>query len=135
MRAALHVLATIVVVPYVELACGFVILGHAISGGSLWSFFDTLLAHAVWIVPWGLIAFPCVMTLVALLGVIPRFRRLGAVCLCLLAGASLAILIGSTEPLDSEQWLFLLPCTLVLIVAAWLAAVTRQPSRVRDGAA
>jgi len=29
----------------------------------------------------------------------------------------------------------LLPCTLVLIVAAWLAVVTRQPSRVRDGAA
>jgi len=122
MLAALHVLATIVIVPYVVFACGIVILGHAISRRSLWSFFDTLLAHAVWIVPWGLIGFPCVMTVVALLGVIPRFRFLGAVCLALLAGASLAVIvIGSTPSPDSSQWLFLAPCVFVLIVAVWLA--------------
>ena len=126
MHAALHVLATIVVVPYVVFACGIVILGHAISTRSLLSFFDTLLAHAVWIVPWGLIGFPCAMILVAVLGVIPGVRWLGAVCLCLLAGASLAVIvIGSTPRLESSQLLFLLPCALVLIVAAWLAVVTR----------
>ena len=43
MRAALHVLATIVVVPYVVLASAFVILRHAISRGSLWSVLDALL--------------------------------------------------------------------------------------------
>ena len=37
MRAALHVLATLMVVPYVILAIGFVMLGDSISSGSLLS--------------------------------------------------------------------------------------------------
>ena len=50
MYAALHVFATIVVLPYVVLAIGFVILGHSISSGSLLSFFDTLLApHGIYV--------------------------------------------------------------------------------------
>ena len=131
MRAALHILATIVVLPYVVLAFGFVILGHSIYSGSMLSFFDTLLAHAVWIIPWGLIAFACVMVLVAVLGMIPRFRWLGAVCLCVLAGASLGVIvIGSTPRVDSSQLLFLLPCMVVLIVGAWLAFVTRGAAAV-----
>ena len=94
MGAALHVLATLVVVPYVILAIGFLLLGHAIASGSLLSFFDRLLNHFLWIVPWGLIGFACAMMLVAIIGVIPGFRRIGALCLFALAGASLAIILN-----------------------------------------
>jgi hypothetical protein len=133
MRAALHVLATIVVLPYVALASAFAILGHSISSGSLLSLFDTLLAHAVWIVPWGLIAFACAMIVVAVLGMIPRFRWLGAVCLFFIAGASLAVIfIGNRSRVDSPQLLFLLPCALVLIVSAWLAVVPRQSGPAKN---
>jgi hypothetical protein len=122
MRAALHVLATLVVVPYVILATGFLVLGHSIAGGSILSFFDRMLNHAVWLVPWGVIGLACIMTLVALAGAIQRFRRLGAICLAVLAGASLAvILFASTSPVDYSQLFFLLPCMLVLMFALWCA--------------
>ena len=120
MRAVLHVLATIALLPYLILASGFLILGHALSGGSLLSFFGTLLAHAVWIIPWGLIGFACAIILVAVLGIVPRFRRLGAVCLSLLAAASLAAIIFMTSShVGWPELLFLLPCILVLIFGGW----------------
>jgi hypothetical protein len=120
MGAALHVLATLVVVPYVILAIGFVLLGHSIASGSLLSLFDRLLNHFLWIVPWGLIGFACAMLLVAVLGVVPGFRRIGALCLFALAGASLAIILFTNpSPPDASQMLFLLPCICVLVLAAW----------------
>jgi len=135
MRAALHVLATIVVLPYLVLACGFLILGHAISSGSLLSFFGTLLAHAVWIIPWGLIGFACAMVLVAALGIMPRFRWIGALCLCLFAAAALAVIIFITPSrVGWSELLFLLPCMFVLMFSAWLANVSRGSSRMNDRA-
>jgi hypothetical protein len=120
MRALLHVLATIALLPYLVLASGFLILGHAISSGTLFSFFGTLLAHAVWIIPWGLIGFASAMVLVAVLGIVPRFRRFGALCLCLLAAASLAVIIFMVPSrVGWSELLFLLPCMLVLIFGGW----------------
>ena len=133
MRGALHVLATIVVLPYLVLASGFLILGHAISTGSLLSFFGTLLAHAAWIIPWGVIGFVCAIVLVAVLGTIPRFRLVGAVCLCLLAAVSLAVIIFMAPTrVGWSELLFLLPCMLVLIFSGWLAKASRDPSLLNE---
>jgi len=129
MRAVLHVLATIVLVPYLILAAGFLILGHAISRGSLWSFFDALLADALWIIPWGLIGFACAVVFVAVLGIPVRVRWLGALCLGLLAAASLAVIIFMTwSHVDASELVFLLPCILILFFSGWHARVSRQPS-------
>jgi hypothetical protein len=118
MRAVLHVLATIVVVPYFILATGFVLLGHSISSGSWLVFFDRLVMHAAWLVPWGLIAIAGAIGLVAVIGATRRFRRIGAVCLLVVAGASLAVIvIGDTSTLGSGQLLFLLPCICVFLFA------------------
>jgi hypothetical protein len=120
MSAALHILATLVVVPYVILAIGFVLLGHTIGSGSLLSIMHRLLNHFLWIVPWGIIGFVCAITLLAVVGAIPGSRRIGAVCLFVLAGASLAIILFTpTSPPDAGQVLFLLPCIVVFIFAAW----------------
>ena len=50
---ALHVLATLLLAPYVALAILLLAFGHATSRGSLWGFLDAVLNHALWIIPWG----------------------------------------------------------------------------------
>ena len=129
MRAALHVFATLVLLPYVALATSFAILGHAISSGSLLGFFNALLAHAVWLVPWGLMAIACAIGLLAVGGMIPRFQRVAGLCLAVLAGASLAVIVlVSPWRVDASQTAFLLPCFLVFVFGAWAALVKPDPA-------
>ena len=132
MRGVLHVLATLATVPYLLLAAAFGIGGHAIGAGSLWGALDTLLAHFLWIVPWGAIGFVVVLIAVAVLGAYPPTRRLGGLLLALLAGAALAVIVAlGSGPLDGGQLLFLLPCALALACGAWLASsVPRSPATV-----
>jgi hypothetical protein len=118
-------------IPYLVLAYAFVVLGHAISRGSLLGILDTLLTHFVWMVPWGVIGAAAIIVLVVLLGVIPGVRALGALCLGTLAALSLAIiLIVDTSPLDAGALLFLLPCIGVLAFAVWTWSVQRRPGSV-----
>jgi len=126
MRGALHVLATLATVPYLLLAAAFAIGGHAIGAGSLWKALDTLLAHFLWIVPWGAIGFGVVVIAVAVLGAYPPTRRLGGLLLALLAGVALAVIVAlASGPLDGGQLLFLVPCALALACGAWLASSAR----------
>jgi hypothetical protein len=128
MRGALHVIATLATVPYLLLAAAFSIGGHAIGAGSLWNALDTLLAHFLWIVPWGAIGFAVVVIAVAVLGAYPPTRRLGGLLLALLAGIALVVIVAlGSGPLDGGQLLFLVPCALVLACGAWLAS-TAPPS-------
>jgi len=122
MRGVLHVIATLAAVPYVLLAAAFAIGGHAIGAGSLWAALDTLLAHFLWIVPWGAIGFAVVIVTVAVLGVYPPTRRLGGLLLALAAGAALVVIVAlHSGPLDAGQLLFLVPCALALACGVWLA--------------
>src|SRR5207342_3319603 len=94
MRGALHLLCTLVLLPYLLLAAWFLILGDAISGGSLASFLTTLLSHALWLIPWGLLGFTAGIVAVAALGMIEGMRWLGGLCLFVLAGGCLFIVIA-----------------------------------------
>ena len=124
--AALHVVATVVLIPYLVLAAGFLILGHAISRGSWLAFFDTLIMHAAWLVPWGILASGAAMTIIAILG-LTRLRGLGALCLGVLAADSLAvILIVDRSRIDAGALLFLLPCGLVLLFGLWAGWAERR---------
>ena len=127
MRGVLHVLSTLATVPYALLAAAFAIGGHAIGAGSLWAALDTLLAHFLWIVPWGAIGFAVVIVTVAALGAYPPTRRLGGVLLALFAAAALAVIVAlGSGPLDLGQLLFLAPCALALACGAWLATSAPQ---------
>ena len=130
MRGALHVLATLVTVPYLLLAAAFGIGGHAIGAGSLWGALDTLLAHFLWIVPWGAIGFAVLLIAVAVLGAYLPTRRLGGLLLALLAGVALVVIVVlGSGPLEGRQLLFLVPCALALAYGAWLASsVPRSPA-------
>ena len=124
MRGALHVLGTIVLVPYVALAAGFALLGHAIASDSLGGFLGTLLSQALWLVPWGLIGSIVAVALVAALGLSARLRWLGGLCLCLIAAGCLTVvLVVTTSRIGLPELIFLLPCMAVLFFGAWLAVV------------
>jgi len=130
MRGVLHVLATLATVPYLLLAAAFGIGGHAIGAGSLWGALDRLLAHFLWIVPWGAIGCAFVLIAVAVLGAYLPTRRLGGLLLALLAGVALAVIVAlGSGPLDGGQLLFLAPCALALAYGAWLSSsVSRSPA-------
>lgn len=129
MRGALHVVATLAVIPYLLLAAAFLVGGHAIAAGSLWDALDTLLAHALWIVPWGAIGFVVVMITVAVVGAYPPTRRLGGLMLAGLAAGALVVLVTlGSGPLDAGQLAFLVPCALALAWGAWLARNEPAPA-------
>ncbi len=132
MRVALYLLATLVLLPYVLLAIGFILLGHVLSGGTLLSLFDALLAAALWLIPWGLLAFAIAVLALLTLGLSDRLRWLGSLCLGLIAcGCTATILLISSAPIETGQLLFMLPCILIVIFGAWLAYVELRaaPSR------
>ena len=135
MRGALHLLCTIVLLPYLMLAGWFLILGDAIAGGSLASFFTTLLAHALWLFPWGLLGVAAAILGVIALGLIESIRWLGGLCLFLLAAGCLLVVVGAdASALEIGQLLFLLPCFAVLFFGAWLAVVELRERRQRRAA-
>lgn len=131
MRGALHLLCTIVLLPYVMLAAWFLILGDAIAGGSLASFFSTLLSHAVWLIPWGLLGFAGGVLAVMALGLIDSVRWLGGLCLVVLAAGCLLVVVGTNpSAIGPGELLFLLPCFAVLVFGAWLAIAELRARRV-----
>jgi hypothetical protein len=106
-------------------------MGHAIASGSLWSFFDTVLAHAAWILDWGMYVVAAAILILALLGLIPRFRWVAAASLCMLAASSpFVIVLIPTARFEFGQWLFLLPCAAVLLFGVWLYRAERRLRRM-----
>lgn len=133
MRGAMHLLCTLVLLPYLALAAWFLILGDAIAGGSLASFLATLLSHALWLMPWGLLGLAAGILGVAALGMIEGVRWLGGLCLFILAGSCLFIVItGNPSAVGPGELLFLLPCFAILIFGGWLA-VAELRMRRRSG--
>jgi hypothetical protein len=134
MRGALHLLCTIMLLPYLLLAAWFLILGDAIAGGSLAAFFTTLLAHALWLIPWGFLGLAAGIITVAALGVIDGVRWIGGLCLFFLAGGCLFVVIAlNSSPIGPGQLLFLLPCFAILVFGGWLAIAELRPRRPRGG--
>src|SRR5262249_21944502 len=123
MRTAVYLLAMLILLPYLALAAGFLALGNAIAGGTLLAFFDALLTTAAWLIPWGLLGFAVAFAALLAAAASERYRRFGAACLCLVALASLAIIVVlASGPLDTGHALFLLPCVLACLGAGWIAA-------------
>ena len=121
-RGTLHVLSTLVVVPYALLAVAFLLLGKAIARGSLAGLLSSLFWDALWIIPWGVISAVGVVAIVAVLGAFPGSRWLGALSLCALSLGSLIVLVTvPSGPIGSGELTFLAPCIAVAGFAAWLA--------------
>lgn len=120
MSVFLHVLGCLVLLPYLGLAMFFLFIRQAAHARGLAALFDLLLSAFVNLFgPSGLLSFALWLGLVAL-GFAASTRRLAALCLACVAGASLAlILILQHGPFDAAQLLFLAPCALVAIASVW----------------
>ena len=129
----LHVLATLLLAPYVALAILLLAFGYATSQGSLWGFIDALARQALWILPWGIIGFGIAVLALAGLGIARGTRTLAAALLCALAVASPIILVAvSGSRLDADAIVFLMPCVAVAIFGGWRV---REERRIQHGGA
>jgi hypothetical protein len=123
MRGALHVLATLVLAPYAVLALGFLLLGNAISTGSIGGFFLRLLDFFLVLVPWGMLGLLAMFLTVAGLGMVERTRRTGGALVAAIGAACMAtIAIVPDAALEADALFFLLPCAAAAAFGAWTAA-------------
>ena len=120
MRATLHILGTILLLPYLLLAIAFALIGQAASSKSLGALLWTLLTQIAWIVPWGILGLAASIVLIAGLGFSARLRWLGYLCLFVLALASLlVIVILPGDGFGFDALIFLAPCIAVLFASGW----------------
>lgn len=132
MRAILHLIATLVLAPYLLLAAAFVVLGGAIATGSLGGFLAALLAFALWLVPWGALGAIVALLVLLALGINERTRWLGALLVCMLASAAIVLIAWlDSGPLDAGAALFLAPCAAVALCGGWLARVEWRGAATR----
>ena len=117
MRLLLHFLSFALMLPSLIFASGFLLLGHAISGGSLLEFFSRLLFHAAWFLSGGLLVLLVFLGAVLIGGFPDRTRFFAAACVAGLSIGSAVVLIV----LGTGGWEFLLPGLLSLCGSGWLA--------------
>lgn len=131
MREASHILATLVVAPYVALAVGFLLLGHAISRGTsgrTGGFLLALLDIFVWMVPWGVLTFVTTMLLVGAMYFSPGTRVAASGALVGISIATLVVLVAvPTGWPDAGQVVFMLPCAAAGVVGALNLAGALNP--------
>jgi hypothetical protein len=122
MKPLLHLLSIILVLPGVALASAFAILGHAIATHSLLGFLGELLAVALWLVPWGLLAALAALLALVLGGLSVRYRWLAALCVAILAVGSTVMVFVLTAHSDfsAGQLWFFVPGVISASVGLWL---------------
>jgi hypothetical protein len=122
MRALLHLVSILLLLPNLVFAAGFLLLGHAIGGATIFAFFERLLSDALTLMTWGVFAIGAVFLAILIGGFFVQTRWLAASCIAILSAGSLAVLIVlGSGPYSFGQWLFLLPGFLALCISGWLA--------------
>lgn len=114
MHASVHIVASVLVLPWVSLAGMVLLVGEVARTKALSEVLDVAAQHALWILEWGIYVAPAPWLLLAAAGCFASTRRLGAAALTVLALGSLAIIAMLPQtPMDAGQWLFLAPCVIV----------------------
>ena len=137
MRPLLHLLSVILVLPGVALAGVFCILGHAMATRSLPGFLGELLAVALWLVPWGLLAICVALIALVLGGLSARFRWLAAACVVVLAiGSTVVVFVLTAHSIFSaDQLWFFVPAVVSASVGLWLTVTESPFSKAASSAA
>jgi len=121
MRALFQSLAALAVLPYVLLAAMFLLVREAAGTRGMPELIDVVLAHATWILQWGIYAFVALYCALVLLAFLPGLRRTGALCIFLLAAGSVLVICAlHSTAIGAGEILFLLPCVAAAFLGAWL---------------
>ena len=75
MHALIHLLASILVVPYLALAGLFLFIGEVARTKNVFALLDVALEHALWILGWGIYLLPLLWLILAASGAVPRFHK------------------------------------------------------------
>ncbi len=116
----LHVVMTLMAIPYVLLATFFVMVGHVAAQRGLWAILDAVLQSFNWFVTWGAIAIGVTLFTVCGLGLIESVRWWASLALALLMALSLSILLFYRPSFpDFGEFVFLAPGFLILAICCW----------------
>ena len=123
MYGLLHVLAVLVVLPYVGLAVGFLLIGEMAGARSLPAVLGMLWSHTDRMLRWGLYLLPAAALALVAIGFVPRLRRASLLALAVLSGGSLLTIgVISATPIGIGEFAFLLPCAVVLLASGAMLA-------------
>lgn len=128
MHSILHVLGTLVVLPYLLLAAAFLLISDVARTRGLLEIITVVANHANWILRWGIYGLPIVMLALLVAGLIPSWQRGSAAVLFLVALGSLGVIcLLHSGRLEFGHIVFLLPCVAVIAVSAWLFSRANVP--------
>ena len=131
MRSLLHLLNFVLLLPSLVFASGFLVLGHAIAGGTLLQIFLRLLNDALWLASGGILLVAAFLLAVLIGGFFARTRYLAAAAVATLALSSgIVLIVLGSGPFSAGQDLFLVPGLVSLCASGWLA-MKEWPSRTR----
>ncbi len=129
MHSILHVLGTLVVLPYLLLAAAFLLMSDVARTRGLFEIMAVVANHANWILRWGIYGLPVVMLALLVAGLIPSWQRGSTAVLFLVALGSLAVIgLLHSGKLELGHYVFLLPCVAVVAVSAWLFIRSGTPA-------
>ncbi len=116
MTQLFHIMATLIVAPYIALAAVFLAIGRVASTKGLWAAFDAALEIFNWIASWGLAGFVLVIATISILGCFTQTRLAASIALAALAGLSLLVLLlFRSSSVTSGELVTLAPCAVVLL--------------------
>jgi|GEM_PF-3012902 len=134
MQALLHTVGAVVVVPYVALALLFVFIGQLAQAKDPLEMINIVWSNIDWYLGWWIFVAPILWVGLVAAGFVPQLQRAGSLCLCLLAVASVLVVIClSSTRVGLGEILFLLPCIAVAATSAWLCFRSGLPPSA-DGA-
>src|ERR1700685_2892522 len=126
MRAFLHLVSVILLLPSLFLSIAVAMLSHAIAQKSLLDFFLELFKEAGDLLKWGLLVLIPLLVLIVGAGFSSRFRWLAGMVVGLLAILSAAsLIILSSSPVALDNLAFFVPGFISLCIGAWLALTER----------
>lgn len=121
LHALLHTVGSVLVVPYVALALFFLFIGEAARAKGMMALIEIVWNNFYFYFTKGIFIAPVLLVCLVAMGFFPILQRAGSLCLCLLAVASiLVIVIWSSTRIELGELIFLIPCMAVAATSAWL---------------
>ena len=124
-RPLWHLFSILLVLPSVLLAAAFVILGREVAAQSLPGILLQLLADALFVFPWGLLAALVVLLLIAAGGFVAQTRRAAGLSVALLGIGSFVVVLAtivSHSRISLDDLPFFIPGIVAICIGLWLAA-------------
>lgn len=120
LTAVLHVVMTLVAIPYFLLAGYFVMIGRIASQRGLWDILDSFLTSFNWIATWGFLLLGVTVTTIAGMGFWESKRWLATMALGVLMATTLGILLFYRTSIPTlDELYFLAPGILVISYCCW----------------